>query len=380
MLKTEQILNAKFTPVSKGTYSAEEVDAFLKGVAASYDESLNQNRELMKKISILADKIESYRNDEEAIKLSLLDAHRMAETVNKNAEEKANAKINDAETKSKIILDGANRQSSQMIEEAREKAKEIVDNARSAVASLTERAQTETEKTIFAAQSKAEEIVASAKAEGESIIGNSKQSYEFYSAQLAKIKEETEKFKSAVKALCDGQINLLDSIPEFEAEEVVQEVEEAEEMIFAPIAEETAEIAIEAEEEEAPVVYQPAEAEELEAEAEEVEEVIEEIDELEEIAVEDIPEADDDDLFSFINDIELEEISDEAIPASLDDLIPVSPVIIDEPEEEDDEDAEDDDEDEEFEGFKIDLDAIDGLGSDEEDDDITSLFDSLFDE
>ena len=37
MLKTEQILNAKFTPVSKGTYNAEEVDAFLKDVEHSND-------------------------------------------------------------------------------------------------------------------------------------------------------------------------------------------------------------------------------------------------------------------------------------------------------------------------------------------------------
>ena len=57
MLRTEQILNAKFTPVSKGTYSADEVDAFIKAVAESYDESLNQNKELIKKISILADNV-----------------------------------------------------------------------------------------------------------------------------------------------------------------------------------------------------------------------------------------------------------------------------------------------------------------------------------
>ena len=125
MLRTEQILNVKFTPVSKGTYSAEEVDAFIKAVAESYEESLNQNRELIKKISILADKIESYRNDEEAIKLSLLDAHRMAETIKKEATEKADSKVKDAEGRSKIILDGANRQSAQMIDEAREK--EVVE-------------------------------------------------------------------------------------------------------------------------------------------------------------------------------------------------------------------------------------------------------------
>lgn len=387
MLKTEQILNAKFTPVSKGTYSAEEVDAFLKSVAESYDESLNQNRELMKKISILADKIESYRNDEEAIKLSLLDAHRMAETVSKNAEEKADAKINEAESKSKIILDGANRQSSQMIDEAREKAKEIVDNARTAVASLTERAQAETEKAIVSAQNKAAEIVAAAKAEGESIVGTSKQSYEFYSAELAKVKAETEKFKETVKALCDGQLNLLDAIPAYAAAEAAHEAEAAEEIIPEAVIEEPAE----EETEEAPIVYEPEETavsveeieeeleeagEELAEEPEEAIEEIEEIEDVEEIALEDIPEVDDDDdLFSFIDDIELEEISDDAIPASLDDLIPSAPVILDEPAEEE---AEDDDE---FDGFKIDLDSIDGMNSsDDDDDDITSLFDSLFDE
>ena len=126
MLRTEQILNAKFTPVSKGTYSAEEVDAFLKAVAESYDESLNQNKELIKKISILADKIESYRNDEEAIKLALLDAHKMAETINKNANTKADNILTDAETRSKIILDGANRQANQSIEEARERQKKLL--------------------------------------------------------------------------------------------------------------------------------------------------------------------------------------------------------------------------------------------------------------
>ena len=68
MLKPEQIVNAKFTPVSKGTYSAEEVDAFLKTVASEYEKSLAEKAELIKKISILADKIESYRSDEEARK------------------------------------------------------------------------------------------------------------------------------------------------------------------------------------------------------------------------------------------------------------------------------------------------------------------------
>ena len=172
MLKPEQIVNAKFTPVSKGTYSAEEVDAFLKTVASEYEKSLAEKAELIKKISILADKIESYRSDEEAIKLALLDAHKMAESVSKTAKNKADETVAEAETKSKAIVDGANRQSAQLIDEARAQARDIVDNAKNAVASLTERAQNETNRTINAARSKAAEIIAAAENRGKAIIGN----------------------------------------------------------------------------------------------------------------------------------------------------------------------------------------------------------------
>ncbi|MBQ3004799.1 MAG: DivIVA domain-containing protein [Clostridia bacterium] len=386
MLRTEQILNAKFTPVSKGTYNADEVDMFLKNVADSYEESLNQNKELIKKISILADKIESYRNDEEAIKLALLDAHRMAETINKNANTKADDILTDAETRSKIILDGATRQANQSIEEAREKAKEIVDNARTAVASLTERAQVETETTIKAAQKKAEEIVAKAQEEGKSIIGSSKESYEFYSSELAKVKAETFKFKETIQELCKGQLSLLDGMPEFiaavnavsavaeqvpvEEDTVIQnDIEEIEEEVISDeIPEETVideqeefvsdvaevtteeEIVIETDDDDSePDIILPAETEEP---VTFVPEVIAE------------PESDEDDLFSFIDDFKFDDVSD-SISSDIDDLLPVI-----------------DDEDDDFDGFKIDLDSIEDINPDnsDDDDDITSLFDSMFDD
>lgn len=384
MLRTEQILNAKFTPVSKGTYSAEEVDAFLKVVAESYEGLLGEKNELIKKISILADKIESYRSDEEAIKLSLLDAHRMAETINKNASIKSETLIGDAETRAQLIVDGANRQSAKTIDEAREQAKEIVENAKNAVAALTEKAQQETDSAIASANNKAAEIVANAEAEGKKIIGSSKQSYEFYTAELARIQAATAEFKAAMTNLCNEQLDLVDSVPEIEIPEMIESVEEE--------IEETAVEAVEEivpETEEAEVIEEISEAEEETVNA--VEET-EEADEAEaeqvvyvpeEPAVEEIPVAqpeeetveeaeEDDDLFSLIDDISFENIvSPDSIPASLDDLIPDVQV------EEKSDEAEEESDDDAFDGFKIDLDSI---GFDESDDDITSLFDSMFDE
>ncbi len=393
MLRTEQILNAKFTPVSKGTYNAEEVDAFLNSVAASYDESLNQNKELIKKISILADKIEVYRNDEEAIKLALLDAHRMAETINKNAKTKADDILTDAETRSKIILDGANRQANQSIDEAKEKAKEIVDNARTAVASLTERAQFETESTIKAAQKKAEEIVAQAEAEGKSIIGTSKESFEFYSAELAKVKSETIKFKETIQEICKGQLSLLDGMPEFiAAVNAVSAVAEQDSVEKDNVTEVAVEEIIEEEAVFEDVIEDIEVLTDTEEDADNAEEIAEkEADLTEEINEEEnddsepeivlpeekpvafVPESitengeaddDEDDLFSFIEDLNFEEIPD-SISSNIDDLLPELS-------------------DDEFDGLKIDLDSIEEMNSDnnedDDEDDITSLFDSMFDD
>ena len=386
MLKTEQILNAKFTPVSKGTYSADEVDSFLKTVAQSYEQSLNENKELIKKISILADKIESYRNDEEAIKLSLLDAHRMAETVNKNAKDKAEATVADAESKSKIILDGANRQSTALIDEAREKAKEIVDNARIAVASLTDRAQKETDLAIISAREKSAEIISKAEEEGKRIIGNSKESYEFYSSELKKIKAETENYKNIISEICNNQLSLINSIPEItavsvEAEKIFEEtVEEA--VIPEDIAEEEVVEASEEIEIAEEIIFTPEVSEEESDKIEEPvtgfdEESADDIIEKEEEKVIEISE-DTDDLFSLIDEMDFD---DNFIASSIDEIVPETAKAdessADEALVEIEKDIEELNDDDIFEGFDINLDEID---DENEDEDISSLFDSLFED
>lgn len=398
MLTTDQILNAMFTPVSRGAYSADEVDAFLKTVAESYEQALQDNRELIKKISILADKLESYRSDEEAIKLALLDARRLAETINKDANIKAEAVVADAEEKAKTILDGATVQSNQMVDEAREKAKEIVDNARVAVTSLTDRAQNETEQAITAAQQKATEIVLKAEAQGRDIIGRSKADFEYYTCELERIKKETESYKLTLEKLCKDQLALIEAvkIPEIPVAEKVQEQEEAlpvaeeipEAVAEEPpvvIAEETPE-AVAEETIEAAAEISVTEEAEIEIQADNVAETDEEILDVLDVPVYEEPapvqeefvsETEEDDIFSMIEELNFDDIvAPEAIPATLEEAV-AEQTIAAESDEEDSEDLED------FEGFEIDLEELDKITSDvelDEDEDITSLFDSFFSE
>ena len=392
MLKPEQIVNAKFTPVSKGTYSAEEVDAFLKTVASEYEKSLAEKAELIKKISILADKIESYRSDEEAIKLALLDAHKMAESVSKTAKNKADETVAEAETKSKAIVDGANRQSAQLIDEARTQARDIVDNAKNAVASLTERAQNETNRTINAARSKAAEIIAAAENRGKAIIGNSRDEYTKYIAAIEEAKKDAAIFKQTLADLCRKELEQVEALPDdciIVAEAVGDDVPLCDE----PAAEIAEELTVEAAEVEETVEEKPAEptipAEAVfEPEAAKEEEATEES-ELEQLAEEEIPqveaavyvpeqpkeaeaeeqeiEEDFDDLFSLIDSTDSENIA-----ADIDDVLPEAT--------EDEVAAEAAEDEEEFEGFKVDLDEIADAEEDDvdDDDDISSLIDSLF--
>lgn len=395
MLKTEQILNAKFTPVSKGTYSAEEVDAFLKVVAESYDQTQNEKSELIKKISILADKIESYRNDEEAIKLSLLDAHKMAESINRSSKEKSQALIADAEEKAAQIKAAADYTCTQEINEAREQAKAIVDNAKTAVSALTERAQAETQKSIIAAQQKAKEIVDEANARSSEIIGNSKSAFLYYSSELEKIKTETEKYKATIAALCNNQLGLINSIPavEYDASAIgaipvaeSKAVEEPAEQELPEIVEETAEEEILEPAEE--IIEEAAEEEVIEEADEEIEEAVEDAaEEIEEETTQEPAEEPEeavdslDDLLDFLNSSDDEAIEIEDIASDLDDFLPELnadaedadiPVA--------DEAADDDDDDFTFDPNSLDDIVFDDNKDEETDEDITSLFSSLFDE
>ncbi len=207
MIKPEQIYNATFTPVSSGTYSASEVDQFIKAVAEAYESVLNENVDLVKKISFLAEKVEGYRQDEDAIKSALLDAHKMADNVTKTATEKANTLVEDAQTRADAISTEAERQAVDLANAARNQAAEIVSNAKSAVASIKERAAAEADATIKQAQSQANEIVSAASKRGEAIIGNSRKEYEFYSTELSKVKQEIANFRDMFEKLYNEEIS-----------------------------------------------------------------------------------------------------------------------------------------------------------------------------
>ncbi len=106
-MNAKDIVSKEFETVKRGGYDAAEVDFFLKDVSIEYKKLQNENKELEKKLEVLAEKIREYRKDEDALRDALLIAKKQgiavvneakedAEKIRKDAQEKAEKTIKDA--------------------------------------------------------------------------------------------------------------------------------------------------------------------------------------------------------------------------------------------------------------------------------------------
>lgn len=118
MLTPSEISNKKFekTRMSSG-YKMDDVDDFLDEVLASFEALITekerlkaQNAELDKKIEVLAEKLEEYRNDEDSLRAALMGAQRLGDSIVKDAKTKADILLRDASIKADRVIDSAKKQ------------------------------------------------------------------------------------------------------------------------------------------------------------------------------------------------------------------------------------------------------------------------------
>lgn len=126
MVTAQEVHNVTFDKSLRG-YNLDQVDDFLDRVAEQlaanekkFAELEQSNEELRAKLLEFARKLESYRNDEDALKSALLNAQRMGENVIREARQKADAIEREARIRSEdIVRVGAEKIKEQEIELAR---------------------------------------------------------------------------------------------------------------------------------------------------------------------------------------------------------------------------------------------------------------------
>lgn len=114
----EDILNRRFDKGMSG-YKVDEVNGFLAGVAAYVEDMLRDRAETQKKIEVLAEKLEEYREDEESLRSALIGAQKLGDSVVRESKKKADMILQEANMEAARILTAANEKSSEIVGDIR---------------------------------------------------------------------------------------------------------------------------------------------------------------------------------------------------------------------------------------------------------------------
>ncbi len=110
MLTIEDIKQVSFRKAGIGGYKPEDVDAFIDHVLITMEQMKKEKSELVKKMDILATRVEEYRADEDAVRNAMLASQRVADSTIKSAKAKAAQIIEESENAAKAKLYDLNLQ------------------------------------------------------------------------------------------------------------------------------------------------------------------------------------------------------------------------------------------------------------------------------
>lgn len=208
MLKPSEIRNYEFKPAGRNTYRAEEVDAFFAEVLISYERVFRENSELVKRASLLADKLEQYKHDEVDIKQAVLSAQKAADIIIRDAEES----VEDSKREAEAILAAAKGEAMVIRTDAEKQA--IADSDL-----LMSIAKDKAEDIIKKAKEKAHTILIAANNSANDKMGAANRTITSESLHYDMLKKEVSEFRASILAQYKTHIELISKLPELAVEE-----------------------------------------------------------------------------------------------------------------------------------------------------------------
>ena len=207
MLTPAQLREYEFKGAGRNAYKADEVDEYLATVAIDYEKMFRENAELIKRVGLLADRLDQMKKEEGDIKQAVLSAQRAADMIVKEAEES----VTDAHSEAEAILAAAKGEA-QIIKSDAEK-----------------QAVADSELIVSAAKDKAAEIITKAKDEARTILIDAKDSAKdkvgaanrtvtSESLYFDMLKKEVSDFRANILAQYKAHIEMISKLPEVAAE------------------------------------------------------------------------------------------------------------------------------------------------------------------
>ncbi len=97
MLTPQEVSSKEFAKAVFGGYDMGQVDDFIETLTKDYTDLYKENAVLKNKMKVLVEKIEEYRATEDAMRMALLTAQKMAKEITDEAEKKSKNMVEDAE-------------------------------------------------------------------------------------------------------------------------------------------------------------------------------------------------------------------------------------------------------------------------------------------
>ncbi len=230
MLKPSEVKNYEFKPAGRNAYKADDVDTFFAEVAISYEKMFRENGELIKRISLLADRLEQYKNDEVDIKQAVLSAQKAADIIIRDAQES----VEDSKNEAAAILAAAKGEATVIKQDAEKQA--IVDSDL-----LMTLAKNKAEDIINKAKEKAHGILIAANNSANDKVGAANRTITSESLHYDMLKKEVSEFRASILAQYKTHIELISKLPELAIEEAAKVENESAPVDVVDIDEETLE-------------------------------------------------------------------------------------------------------------------------------------------
>lgn len=248
MLTPAKIKNHHFEAAGRNAYKADSVDRFIEEIVESYERMFRENGDMYKKISLLAEKLEEYKKDEDNIRNALLTAQRMSEQIQREARERAEQILAEVAAKEQAENARIEAQTNELMTKAAYQARALVEEA----------------------QKQAEQIVYDATHESKEAAITARDCMIKEEAALEMMKVEVTKFKKQIIDAYNAQFALIEQLPEI-ACAMIEEEKAAQAAAVEEVSEEPAAEVVEepvAEEAPAPVYEEPVYEEPAEVVAE----------------------------------------------------------------------------------------------------------------
>lgn len=213
MITPNQIKEKQLATAAHG-YDIDETNAFLDEIADSYSAIFQENKELYRKMEILANKIVEYREEEDSIKEAIISAQKAANELEKTAKEKADKLSAESDSKAKKTVADAKAEAEKLISEARDYVANLTKEKTAAANEIAMEAEKKAGSILSNAKNAVQDMFKQTKSLSEELIVKAKEEKEYHEELVSKLKEESELFKTSLVSLYEAQLAKLKEMME----------------------------------------------------------------------------------------------------------------------------------------------------------------------